>query len=557
MAPLKTLGLAGLVSSLALSSACTAELGGEHSDGTERGDDIAGDGDFWGDGDAPVTKPTSLPPIVMRRLNRTEYNNTVRDLLQTDLQPGDGFPTDDLGGGFPTVGSALSLSPAYVLNYEAAAHALIEDLFASESRRALHVPCDVQAEGEACARQVLGEFARKAWRRPVTEEEVTSLLHPLSVAETEGSTPTEGLRHAMAAVLLSPYFVFKVETSTGQLDDYELASRLSYSLWGTMPDEQLFEAAASGSLSTDAGLETQVTRMLDDARAEALLENFAARWLDYYDLENHEVNADLFSEFTPELAESMKREANQFIFDALHSDAPVPEMLTASHTFIDEALGAHYGISQPRPTDVPSGDLWKVDAAPAHRGGLLTLGALLTHTSLTSRTSPVKRGDFVFKHMLCGEIPPPPPEVEGLPDSGDAGSETLRERLERHSSDPSCAQCHKVMDPIGFGLEHFDAIGRYRTHDGASEVDASGILPDDVAFDGAQELAQLLSESKRFSYCVTKHFMTYSLGTILKGPVDEQWAEYLTQEASAAGGSLKSTITRVVLSEPFRQRATQ
>src|SRR5690606_5937672 len=202
----------------------------------------------------------------------------------------------------------------------------------------------------------------------------------------------------------------------------------------------------------------------DDDRAAALLDNFAARWLDYFDLENHEVNRDRFSEFTPELAESMKQEANQFIYDALRSDIPASEMLTSPYTFIDESLGQHYGILEPRPGDAPPGELWKVDASSAQRGGLLTLGALLTHTSLTSRTSPVKRGDFVLKHLLCGEIPPPPPEVEGIPDSGAAANETLRERMERHSSDPACSGCHKVMDPIGFGLENFDGIGRFRTH---------------------------------------------------------------------------------------------
>lgn len=558
MAPLKSLALVGLSVTLAFSTACTADLGGSAPDGAGAGNGSGdGDGDFWGDGDAPVTKPTSLSPIVMRRLNSTEYNNTVRDLLQTSLRPGDGFPTDDLGGGFPTVGSALSLSPAYVISYESAAHALIEELFADSTRLGTFVPCDVESQGETCARQVLAEFAQKAWRRPVSDEEVTTLLHPLSVAAAEGSTATDGLRHAMAAVLISPFFIFKVETSMGALDGYEMASRLSYSLWGTMPDGQLLEAAAAGDLTTDAGLTAQVERMLDDDRAEALLENFAARWLDYSELENHEVNADLFGEFTPELAESMKEEANAFFYDALRSNVPVPQMLTATHTFIDEALGSHYGISAPRPADVPLGEMWKVDATPGNRGGLLTLGALLTHTSLTSRTSPVKRGDFVFKHMLCGEIPPPPPEVEALPDSGATESQTLRERMELHSQDPACAGCHKVMDPIGFGLEHFDAIGRYRTHDGTSEVNASGILPEDVAFDGARELADILSESKKFPYCVTKHFMTYALGKIIKDPVDEQWAQYLTQEASDVGGSLKNTIVRIVLSEPFRRRVTE
>lgn len=544
----RTLVPAALLASAALLGACSAQLGG--------GDGSGADGGLPGGGVDGAT-PTSFSPIVMRRLNRTEYDNTVHDLLGTELSPGASFPTDDLGGGFPTVGAALSLSPSYVLAYEAAAHALIDDLFASDARRSAHVACDVETAGDTCARTVLGEFARKAWRRPIMEEEVSTLLHPLEVARTVGATPTEGLRHAMAAVLLSPHFIFKVEVSPGALDGFELATRLSYSLWGTMPDEALFAAAQSGALGTDDGLRAEVERMLADPRAEALVHGFAARWLDYDDLENHEVNADLFSEFTPELAESMKQEANHFFHDALAADTPVRDLLTTSHTFVDEALSAHYGITEPRPADAPAGELWRVDGAPASRGGLLTLGALLTHTSLTSRTSPVKRGDFVFKHMLCGHIPPPPPEVEGLPDSEAVAGETLRQRMERHSSDPSCAGCHKVMDPIGFGLEHFDAIGRYRTHDGASEVDASGIMPDDTTFDGARELAGILANDPRFPFCVTKHFMTYSLGSAMSENVDEDWATYLTESADLSGGGLKSIITHVVLSRPFRERLPQ
>ncbi len=555
MAPLRALGRASLFTALVLVGACTAKLG--ETDGTTGGGRNGGGGHNGPGGGGVVEKPAAFSPVVMRRLNRAEYNNTVRDLLQTELRPADAFPVDDLGGGFPTVGSSLSLSPAYVINYEAAAHALIDDLFSSETRRAQHVPCAIDAEGEACAGPVLREFARKAWRRPVTDDEVTSLLHPLRVAEAEGFTPADGLRHAMAAVLLSPYFIFKVEVSPGRLDGFELATRLSYSLWGTMPDDALLEAAAAGALLEDDGLAAQVERMLADDRAGAFLDNFAARWLDYHDVENHEVNAEVFAEFTPELGAAMKQEANRFIYDALQSDAPVSEMLTTPYTFVNELLAAHYGITDQPPAGLAPGEFWQVDASSANRGGLLTLGALLTHTSLTSRTSPVKRGDFVLKHLLCGEIPPPPPEVEGLPDSGAAANETLRERMERHSSDPACSGCHKVMDPIGFGLENFDGIGRFRTQDGAKPVDASGTLPEDMNFEGAQELAAILSTDERFPFCVTKHFMTYSIGRVLKGNDDEQWAQYLTQQAVAEGGSLRSIIEKVVLSEAFRHRAAQ
>ena len=426
MAPLNLWGRAAVLLSVVGAGACTAELGQKASsdpDGPGPGSPVGGDGDGGGgdgdgdgggdgDGDGDiVSQPGTFSLPVMRRLNRTEYNNTVRDLLFTDLTPADTFPTDDLGGGFPTVGAALSISPPYVISYEAAAHALIDDLFASEERLAEFVPCDVEAEGQTCARQVLGAFAERAWRRPVTEDEVTALLHPLNVAQTVGSTQVDGLRHALAAVLLSPYFIFKVEVSEGTLDGFELATRLSYSLWGTMPDEALLGAARSGELVTDQGLQAQVQRMLEDPKAEALLDNFAARWLDYDNLEHHEVNAELFPEFTYELAESMKQEANLFIRDHLFSDLPASQMLLSSHTFVDDGLSAHYGITEPRPLDTAAGSFWRVDGAAAHRGGLLTLGALLTHTSLTSRTSPVKRGDFVFKHMLCGVIPPPPAGV--------------------------------------------------------------------------------------------------------------------------------------------------
>lgn len=549
MASLKNvLTATALVGALA-ASGCEGQLIGgvatEHHGG--------GDG---GSLDAGI--PTVIQPVVMRRLNRAEYNNTVRDLLGTELRPADQFPTDDLGAGFPTVGSSLSLSPAYVLRYEAAAHALVEDLFASEERRARVVTCDVEAEGDACARTILGDFARRAWRRPLTEDEVTSLLHPLAVAKEHGAPLTDGLRHALAAVLLSPHFIFKVEVSEGRLSPFELATRLSYALWATMPDDELLAAAEAGDLDSDEGLSAQVDRMLADPRADALLENFAARWLHYEDLELHDADADLFPTFSPDLARSMKQEANLFIREHLQSDLPIPELLLSTFTYVDERLNEHYGLGSSPPNGLAPGEMWRVDTSSSQeRGGLLTLGALLTSTSFPSRTSPVKRGDFVFSHLLCGKIPPPPPEVEGLPETGEGETTTLRERMERHSKDPACSGCHSIMDPLGFGLEHYDAIGRYRTHEGQHPVNASGVLPGDIEFQGVFELSSILSEDPRFPLCVTKHFMIYALGRILTGKEDDQWVAYLTDQALQAEGSLKSVIRSVVLSEPFRTRAQE
>lgn len=546
MAPLRNALLATALVGALLAAACEARLVGGDAD--EKGSDgkkAAGDG----------AEELVLRPVVMRRLNRTEYNNTVRDLLGTDLRPADQFPADDLGANFPTVGSSLSLSPAYVVRYEAAAHALVEDLFASEERRARVISCDVETEGEACARSVLKEFARRAWRRPLSEDEVTSLLHPLDVAREHGASATDGLRHALAAVLMSPYFIFKVELSEGPLDGYELATRLSYALWATLPDDELFAAAESGALQTDEGLAAQVDRMLEDPRAEALIDNFAARWLHYEDLEHHDVDATLFPSFGPELARSMKREANLFIREHLNQDLPLPDLLLSRFTYVDELLNEHYGLGSVRPEGLAPGEMWRVDTSSSdQRGGLLTLGALLTSTSFPTRTSPVKRGDFIFSHLLCEKIPPPPPEVDGLPEEGDVGSTTLRERMERHSQNPACSGCHSIMDPLGFGLENYDAIGRYRTHEGPLPVDASGVLPGDIAFDGVFELSSILSEDPRFSFCATKNFMAYALGRIMSGKEDDAWVRHVVAQAQEGEASLKSIIRSVVLSEPFRSK---
>lgn len=547
MASLKNVLLATALVGALSASACEAHLVGGPADGQ------SSDGH---DGSDDVTEALGLEPVVMRRLNRTEYNNTVRDLLGTNLRPAEQFPTDDLGGGFPTVGSSLSLSPAYVLRYESAAHALVEDLFVSEERRSRVISCDVEVEGEPCARSILSQFARRAWRRPLSEDEVTSLLHPLGVAQQFGATATDGLRHALAAVLMSPHFVFKVELSEGRLDPYELATRLSYALWATMPDAELFAAAESGELQSDDGLAAQVDRMLEDPRADALLDNFAARWLHYENLERHDVDATLFPSFGPELARAMKQEANLFIREHFQRDLPIPELLLSKFTYVDEQLNEHYGLASSRPEGLAPGEMWRVDTSSSEeRGGLLTLGALLTSTSFPTRTSPVKRGDFVLSHLLCGKVPPPPPEVEGLPDTGETDSSTLRERMERHSQDPACSGCHTVMDPLGFGLENFDAIGRYRTHEGQSPVDASGVLPDDVAFEGVFELSRILADDPRVPFCATKHFMTYALGRIMGGREDDQWVERLVARAEEMEGSLKSIIRSVVLSEPFRTKA--
>ncbi len=533
----------------------TSSSGGSGA-GTSAAGGATGSGGEGGSGAGAAVVPSDPGYVVMRRLNRTEYNNTVRDLLDTPLRPADEFPADDLGGEFDTVGTALSLSPTYVIQYERAAHALVDDLFAADAeRRERIITCDVAEEGDTCARSILSAFARRAWRRPVTELEVDSLMLPLQTAGEIGASPTEGLRHALAAVLLSPYFLFKIEADPNpiageqrRLTSHELATRLSYAIWSTTPDDALLSAADADELSTDQQVAAHVDRMLDDPRSDALVDSFASRWLEFQHLERHEVEADLFPEYSADLALAMKEEARLFIQEFLSADLPVTQMLTAPFTFVNEELAEHYDL--PAPTG-GGGELQRVDTTGTERAGLLTLGALLTHTSFSSRTSPVRRGEFVFSRMLCGTVPPPPPGVEGEP--AEVDGLTFRQRLELHRKDPACAGCHTMMDPIGFGLEQYDGIGRFRTHEGDAPIDASGEF-EGKPFSGAIELGAVLATDARVPECVTQKFMTFAVGRLMTSSTDQSWVAHITNQALAEGGSLRDVVRTVLLSEPFRSR---
>lgn len=541
-------------------AACTAQLG-EPSKSDAKSPGTPGSGDEPTD---PETgEPLVLRPLVVSRLNRLEYNNTVRDLLGSQLRPADGFPADGLAEGFDTVGVALSLSPTHVIAYERAAHELVDELFANpESAHFTKiVSCDVEEgdadTGLACARSILEDFARRAWRRPVTDEELDSVLHPFQVASEVGATRTIALRHSLAAVLMSPYFLFKLEidpdpssTEPRDLTPYELATRLSYTLWATMPDDELFAAAESGNLTSDEGLAAQIDRMLDDPRSDALVESFAARWLGFKRIDTHEVNFAIFPEYDEQLARSMRRETELFIREFLHDERPVAEMLTAGFTYIDERLATHYGLSLP---DGSAEGFARIDTAGSERIGLLTLGSLLTTTSFSSRTSPVRRGEFVFSHLLCGTVPPPPPGVEGLP-AEDVSGLSLRERLEQHREDPACSGCHSLMDPLGFGFENYDAIGRYRTLDGTVPINAAGEL-DGMPFTGAEELSSILRDDPRLLACVVQKFLIYAGRRPLSGKGDQGWVTYSADLAEQAdGGSLRSIVRTVLMSDPFRRR---
>ncbi|WP_373044796.1 DUF1592 domain-containing protein [Vulgatibacter sp.] len=505
--------------------------------------------------DDPGACEVKAGPKTLHRLNRTEYNNTVRDLLGVDLRPADAFPRDDLGHGYDNMAEVLTVAPLLVEKYDQAAANLAEAaLQPGSSARAQLVTCDPGAIGAgACGRQVLERFVPRAWRRPVAEQELAQLLGFFQLAQSEGEDFDAGLRLAVHATLMSPHFLFRVEKAPAagevrKLDGYELASRLSYFLWSTMPDDELFFAAESGKLDSDEGLEEQVDRMLADPRAEAVVDNFGGQWLTTRALSSATPDPQLFPDWDEELQAAMQRETALVMGEILAENRSLLDLLDAEFTWVNGRLAEHYGIAG------VSGDDFQRITAPAERGGVLGHGAFLTLTSNPTRTSPVKRGKWVLAQLLCEEPPPPPPGVEGLPD-GEKPTGSVREQMEMHRSDPVCAACHQLMDPIGFGLENFGPTGVFRTVDEAGfEIDPRGELPDGRIFEGAVELAQTLRDDAKLSGCMAQHAMIYALGRPLTR-ADSCAVEEVSARFEKGGNTFQALAKAIVTSKAFRMRA--
>lgn len=407
----------------------------------------------------------------------------------------------------------------------------------------------------ADTRAILERLASRAYRRPARRGEVDRLVELVEGVREGGGRTEAGVQLALQALLVSPHFLFRVESEDGApasdgvrvLDDYELASRLSYFLWSSMPDDELFAEAAAGTLR--ANLEPQVRRMLDDPRAGTLTSDFAEQWLQLRRLRRHEPDADVFPEFDAGLREAMLSETLMLVDHVIANDRDVHELLDARYTFLNERLARHYGI------EGVTGDRFrKVALTDARRGGILAHASVLTLTSHPARTSPVRRGKWILEQVLASPPPPPPPDVPAFHPGDDANAElTLRERFVRHRSDPSCVSCHASMDPLGFGLENFDAIGRWRERDGKAPVDARGELPNGRTFEGPAELRELLREDGRFVRCVAKKMLTYAIGRGLTA-ADEPAIDRICGEAAQDGDRFSAFVLAIVRSDAFGKR---
>jgi hypothetical protein len=651
--------------------------------------------------DAGTTDTEDAPPqaidpgrVSLHRLNRTEYDNTVRDLLGTSQTPARDFPPDDLVGGFDNIASNLSVSPLHLEMYELAARSLADEVlnvplaervrFRAEGEgpevtatvgassgsawmlwsngdlsarfdapetgtyeftvrawanqagpdlasmsighdgfvdlttdvsatndanaqsftvqvelvrgphtftasflndyydqvagadrnllvdwldvygptdvepgenplRARWVTCDPEVDGaSACLDEVIGGFAPKAWRRPVTSGELAALSSLGQSILDDGGTFDDAVYWSFVAVLVSPHFVYRVEldpdpasTDLHLVGDYELANRLSYFLWSSMPDDALLAAAEAGDLRTPEGIETQVRRMMADGRSEALVQNFGGQWLLIRGIQDVQKDPNLYPEVDQELRTSMQEEMYRFFRSFVNSDRDLRELVTASDGEIDRDLAQHYGIPF-------SGEGWTpVNLADYDRGGIFGQAGLLMVESYPARTSPVIRGKFVMGQLLCDEPPPPPPGVEGLDEEIDATS--LREQLEQHRADPVCASCHQVMDPLGFSLEHFDAVGAWRDEDRGLPIDASAELPDGTTFYGMRELGAVLHDDPAMAECMAEKLMTYGLGR-LHEDTDEAYVLQMAERFAAEGYSFEGLALAIATNDTFRFR---
>jgi len=423
------------------------------------------------------------------------------------------------------------------------------------------VPSDT-VTAESAARTNLSTFLPRAFRRPVSEEEVSPYVGFVTQAIERGDTFDRGMEAAIQAALVSPHFLFRVETDKREsapdhqqsLTNYELASRLSYFVWSSMPDDVLLRVAAEQDLHDDAVLSQQVARMLADPKAQALIENFAGQWLNLRRLSGDVApDPDVFPSLGTQILGDMRRESELFIASIINEDRPLTELLTARHTFVNKRLAELYGLKDIAWKDDKKEDEFaRVELTDDRRIGILTQPAILTLTSFATRTSPVKRGQWVLENLLGDKPPDPPPAVPNLDKTREANPNlSLRQQLELHRSNPTCASCHELMDGIGFGLENFDAIGRWRDKDGETPIDASGTLPTGESFRGPIELVSILAARERdFVSCVAEKLLTYALGRGLEY-YDECAVESIVDRTSADGNRFKALATSIVLSEPF------
>ncbi len=423
-------------------------------------------------------------------------------------------------------------------------------------------PASSQDEAElTCAKEILSTLARRAYRRPVAEDDVLTLLKFYREGRSQGNFDT-GIQSAVERILVDPEFLFRIqhEPATSEpsvafyLSDVELATRLSFFLWSSIPDDELLGVAVGGKLKDPGVLEYQVGRMMADARSNALVSNFAAQWLHLRNLRSVTPDVNRYPEWDDNLREALQRETELFVGSQLRQDRSLVDLLASSQTFVNERLARHYGIP-----NVYGGRFRQVSFSDGRRGGLLGQGSILTVTSYANRTSPVLRGKWLLENILGTPVPPPPADVPELSEDSERDKPvTLRERLEQHTKSPACSSCHSRMDPLGFALENFDAIGRWRTLDEDKKpIHTLATLPDGTTFEGPIELRNLLlSRRHEFVANTTRKLLTYAIGRGIEY-YDQPTVRGIMREAAPSDYRWSSIILGIAKSLPFQMKRSR
>ncbi|QDV55255.1 DUF1592 domain-containing protein [Rosistilla oblonga] len=503
--------------------------------------------------------------VMSRRLTRTEYLNAVRDATGVAVDPRFEIPSDGAGGeGFDTNGDSLFTSPIHVEQYLAVADDVIGRAIADPASTE-NAPLQLTLPGktadgtelsaEQAARTTLGRFAWRAWRRPVANEEVDRLMQLFAAVQANGKDYKQSIAEPLKAVLLSPNFMFVVESESAaggvqRLTPHQLAMRLSLFLWSSIPDEQLLARADAGELDTPEQIIAETRRMLDDPKARYLGENFGLQWININNLlTNIRPDAEVYPEYNRQLAEDLREEAILTIANVFREDRSLLELIDAPYVYANDRIAKHYGLNA-----ADGADWQAIDAGETGRGGVLTLGATLMATSYPRRTSPVLRGRWLLEDILGSRVPPPPPGVPALEAAETEKVVSLRERLEIHRKNPECASCHNRMDPLGFGLENFDALGRWRESENGFTIDAGGKLPSGESFTGPSELKKVvLKRSHDFEKHFVKKLLGFALGRGLN-KFDQCVIEDCMKALKEQDHRAAAIIETIVVSYPFQHR---
>ncbi|MGJ8696185.1 MAG: DUF1592 domain-containing protein [Verrucomicrobiaceae bacterium] len=498
----------------------------------------------------------------LRRLNKNEYNATVRDLFGVNFNPGANFPADGAGGeGFDNMADALFSSPSLLEKYLNAAKKVVASVYSSPALKGkvIFASPSKPDQAQSTAEKVLNYHATLAYRRRVSDEDMAPLLSAFAKGQQSGLSYSDSLRAPLTALLINPRFLFRAEHDQSgkeewRLTDFEIATRLSYFLWSSMPDRELFRIADEGKLSDPEVLKAQVLRMIDSPKSDAFAKHFAGQWLGFKKMiDEVEPDPERFPEFNNELRRAMYYEGLEFFTHLVRENRPITELIDSDYTFANATLAKHYDLKE----KVTGKKLQKVTLHNKNRGGVLGMGAILTSTSLPLRTSPVHRGVWILDSLLGDPAPPPPPNAGELPaDDTQAGGLTFREQLAAHREKAACASCHARIDPLGFGLENYDAIGRWRTKDANGKpIDSTAVLPGDIEFSTPHELKQLVMFGKdKFASNMTRKLISYATGRSLEY-YDEATVSQIVANIAKKDYSTQDLILEVVQSRPFQNRS--